>query len=287
MTIINSTNMNPNHKVARNVVQSTKKLNNMYEMVSSGTTASKWSELPAHQIALVHELNDNISKSTGNLDIYHQKSAILMARIDKLTEIKDVIGNAANTILKYKNTMYAKVMPIDDLIDGFLDELQLLLNFSYNGEYLFSGLKVNVKPIDDIVNVANVADDGCYTDIYYRGDFNGRYINAGDELIQKAIAAMHIAKKPSRENLDTAYEWLKESCDDIVQNIMVLSYEASNIADKIDEKEKFITFLEGQKSDLMALDLPTTMLRLNEEYTIINATFMAASKSMISLADYL
>lgn len=263
-------------------------VNRQYEKIASGTNAKKWSDLAAYQSASLQELDSLIMQKSSNIDLYLTESRQKNTILQSLDNIREFIIDARHNAIRARNPLTGNLIPMQLLAKQTLEALKSFLSDSYEGDYMFAGLKVNIQPVDDFVNVSNLTDKKQYTNNYYLGDNNGENINAGDEAFQKAIGSLHLLIAGDRADYNTAIDWLDESTTSLTEAITKLGYGVQSLEENVSMLEKQQLLLQKEREKIIGLDLPTAMAELNNQIAVLNASFMATSKTQnLSLINYL
>jgi len=150
---------------------------------------------------------------------------------------------------------------IAEELKGIKKNLKSLANTSINGQYLFSGSSVNVKPIDD--NGIYQGNDKSMN--AFLGSNNQQQYNlTGSELFlgDEALVKREVSSNKSNSNLLAKYPQLQTSKDDNNpltpdSNIRNLMGDTDNIVDTVNDKHFF--YLRGTKSDGTAFNKKIAM----------------------------
>ena len=189
----------------------------------------------------------------------------------KVSNQSDVVLNEFETSMNRMRTLLLQAAndtndeisqdAIAEELKGIRKNLKSLANTSINGQYLFSGSSVNVKPIDDNgIYHGNDKSMNAFLGSNNQQQYNltGSELFLGDEVLVKR----EVSSNKSNSNLLEKYPQLQTSKDDSKpltpdSNIRNLMGDTDNIVDTVNDKHFF--YLRGTKSDGAAFNKKIAM----------------------------
>ncbi|MBS0236327.1 MAG: hypothetical protein JSS50_03190 [Proteobacteria bacterium] len=276
------------NKVLNFISAASDKLNKQYTKIGSGKSAQHWSDLPAYEARAVQELEGQAIYYRSQLKIYDAQNRKMEAVGEHMQHFHKNMTKMAENIMRANNPVMGKEIPLRMMAQQTLADIQIILGTSFDGDYLFSGNKLTTIPISDITYTSNIGLNGQPTNSYYRGDYPDDAITAGDEMFQKAIAAMHLLVTGVAEDRNQALDWVQDAIAQSSDAVTTLGFASAGLKQQHVQTENMLLFVEGEMGKILALDLPTAVMELERQRNILDATFVATSKIQnMSLAQYL
>lgn len=222
---------------------------------------------------------------------------------NSITSLSDVIQDGISLVIKAKDPVIGPQLDSTGLAKQLLEKIKGLMNNQFNGQYLFSGSKVNTVPNGDFVNTSNIVS-GNVTGNYYQGDDDVQKakisaestitygIKANDPALQKLIGALHfiIEGKTTNDNskFTTAYNLFDESKTDVNNLIAKLGNNNSIVENQIEQDSSLTIRLRETLQGVDEVDITEAMGELVNVQVQLQAAYMLLVKaSSITLADYL
>jgi flagellar hook-associated protein 3 FlgL len=194
-------------------------------------------------------------------------------------------------------------MRMQDIARNALSELTAVLNTKLNGNYVFAGSNIDAPPVGDIANNSNIIagqpstnyykGNGIKDSISVTGDVSVSYgITADADGFRDLIGALHQAISgdisDNSADLESAMETAEKAVSGIIELRTLLGIQMETI-EAIGEQNKAVkSFLEKEISLAKEADIPQVTMFLNQNITMLQASYMAFSAlSGLSLAKVL
>lgn len=258
-------------------------LQKISQSISDGRTVKKYTDLDAmeaYKSTYYQEVQDN----SANMEKICKSVSDKIRVMDKTLQHLASILNSANIAASH-SIINPNKHPYIQAISQTLVTVAAQLNVEYNGQYLFSGSKIDVKPVLDISRNTNLMLDLNKHELvptanYYRGDgyinsieiFPGEVvqygITAADETFQKMIAGLHYMRDGlsdnNKEAINKGKQLLQTSISEIQEKIMQLGF-----ADQLVEERKSLYFQAGSDAvgrikELVDVDLIASSFELRQ-----------------------
>lgn len=281
VSIISSTRLQQN--VVYGIATKTTELQRISQSISDGRTVKKYTDLDAmeaYKSTYYQEVQDNSANMGKICRGVSDKIRVMDKTLQHLAEIT----NSAN-IAVIQSIINPNKQPYIQVISQTLITVAAQLNVEYNGQYLFSGSKIDVKPVSDINHNTNLIIDLDNNKLvptanYYQGDdyinsieiFPGEVvqygITAGDATFQKMIAGLHYVRDGLSNNnkdiINTGKQFLQTAISEIQEKIMQLGF-----ADQLVEEHKSLYTQAGSDAmgrikDLVDVDLIASSFELRQ-----------------------
>lgn len=293
------------HKSLMNDINAAKKsVATAQKQISSGRAIDSYLELSSTgRVEGAINLESRIADYTS----YIRNNDVISARIEAtdiaLKTIMDNLYEYRAVAVKRRSAVGSLEeirKTIGDLGKSVLGVIRDNLNTRYEGQFLFSGARIEQEPVADIVNNSNYLN-GEYTSNYYLGDDITRSARVNDSLVveygvkanhesfQKAIAAIHILiETDNDQDAALAYDMLDESLGEMINLRANVKNAATQVAASSDIQRMTKLYFEETLSELTATKIEEVSVRLANDMTILMGTYQAfAHVSRLNLADYL
>jgi flagellar hook-associated protein 3 FlgL len=217
--------------------------------------------------------------------------------------LQDVASKVKLFIQTVRNPASGSQVDVVGLSKNYLSEIKHLLAAQFNGQYLFSGAKLDINPIDDIVNTSNLIL-GNLTGNYYKGDDivsssnisdkqNIDYgIKANDPSIQKLIGCLHKAIEGKTLNDPTKYTdaaaWADQSHKELSSTISKVGSNMQAVVSTVKSDGAAVLKLNEFVKNVQKTDQIDAMTMLPEIQVKLQAAMMLLTRiNSMSLADYI
>ena len=200
----------------------------------------------------------------------------------------------------------------DDFANTKISEVEDFLNVKVNGQYIFSGSKTNVQPVQiSDLNVApqwNATNDATTAEpsFYYKGDDTQQTarvsenltindgVTASDPAFEKLVRAIRIIRTTDLSDPD--YKTKYQNALDLVTqaetgveglqlNVGTKQQQLATTGDQLKETKNF---LDGTISDIEMADTSTAVAELNQDQTMLQAAYTTVVRlSSLTLTNFL
>ena len=133
--------------------------------VSSGKAASRYDQIADRAGELIRVKDARALKSTL-ADQNERLGQRLQIMDSALGSIVDIAARARTALVQRLDGGFGSEVPLADLVDSLLPEVEAALNTRLDGQYLFAGSRSDVAPVE-LPTVPVTAVD---SSLYYRGD---------------------------------------------------------------------------------------------------------------------
>lgn len=211
--------------------------------------------------------------------------SVLDKIIDRVTDL--------NSEFILRNDVIADSMGFVEIAKSGLEELQGLLNFNFNDEYVFSGSMIDTPAVKDLVTDADL-QRGILTSNYYQGDDNLDSIKvnsnvivkigvtANDSGFKKVIAGIHlgIAGHIKRDSgkLIKAKEFLAQGIREISAARVNLGNNIARIENAENDNDNIIMNLKESLDGVQSISPEEAMLSFKNRITRMEALTSFYSK---------
>jgi flagellar hook-associated protein 3 FlgL len=294
------TNYRNNIDNIKNLIQN---VQTSQQQISSGLMASTYSDLDGQgSIASVISFDDVLTKASR----YDSTINIVLGRIQStelaITNIISIYSDMRDK-LTIRLSAAGPASRITQSATSALGMLQDNLNVQYERRYIFSGSRINKPAVGNIVTTSNILNNVPSLN-YYQGDnvslqaqisdtLNVAYaVNANDDSFKFGIAAMNkiIASDVANDNagLLEAATWLQTAMDNLISLQAEVHSNLNMVQAVQDTNSQTTLFFTELKNSLVATDIPTAVVKMESDYTILKASYMTYNKIMgLSLANYM
>jgi flagellar hook-associated protein 3 FlgL len=280
------------------------KLGTISKQISSGEQSDTFlgiaNDVSTEAFLNVKNIWENANAKVKNNSLLQNKLAEQEKTVRGLQEVASKVKLFIQTV---KSPESGSQVDVVGLAKNHLHEIKNLLSSQFNGQYLFSGAKVDINPTDDIVNVSNIVL-GIPTANYYKGDDvvsssnisdkqNLEYgIKANDPSIQKLIASLHKAIEGKTLNDPTKYTDAAalgdQSHKELSSMISKVGSNSKAIESAVKEGEKAISKFNDFIKQVQKTDEIDVLTKLPEIQTQLQVAMMLLTRiNSMSLADYI
>ena len=269
--------------------------------ISSGLKSQTYSGIADVSGRLV-----NFEGAKTRLDQYLDDITITRNRLRLAETQVDSMRDMANTfrsdLLNALNAENDQFQPTAEIAKQFMDQMENLLNTKDGDQYIFSGSRSDVAPVD-LKAFTTPVDVNTSNTEYYQGDSyqafsrvgEGRTVTYGttanDPTFEKLIRAMrNVFNNPNdndalRDSLALVQEVAQKDIPAMISGIGV-KVEQMNRIQEIHEQN--ILILTNTISEMKDTNIIDASAKVSQENNILQASFLALSKmGSISLANYL
>ncbi len=257
-------------------------------------------ETPTENYLSIRNTLTTISTSSKNNALLANKIEAMETAVSGLKELASdvklllqqtrdpVSGNNVDTVALAKN---------------YLLDIKHYLSAEFNGQKLFAGSRMDVRPVGDIANVSNIVGSAP-TANYYQGDdaiIQSRIsdesiveygITANNPTFQKLIASLHqlidgkVNNDPSKYT--QAIAWADESNVELSAMISRVGSNAQKVDSELKKAQDSVLKLKELVANIEDTDTAEAMTELMAIQTQLQAAYMLLVRiNSTSLADYI
>lgn len=269
--------------------------------ISSGLKSQTYSGISDVSGRLV-----NFEGAKTRLDQYLNDITITRNRL-KLAETQvDAMRDMANTfrgdLLNALNAENDQFQPTAEIAKQFMDQMESLLNVKDGDQYIFSGSRSDVAPVDLSAFTTPVDVNTSNTEYYQGDDYEafsrvgeGRTViygtTANDPTFEKLIRAMrNVFNNPNdndalRDSLALVQEVAQKDIPAMISGIGVKVAQMNRIQNIHEDNILILTNTISEMKDTNIIDASA---KVSQENNILQASFLALSKvGNLTLANYL
>lgn len=274
---------------------------NLQIQISSGLKSQNYSGISDVSGRLV-----NFEGAKTRLDQYLDDITVTRNRLSlaetQVDSIRDMANQFRNDLLNALNAENDQFQPTAEIAKQFMDQMESLLNVKDGDQYIFSGSRSDVAPVN-LKAFSTPIDVNTSNTEYYQGDDyeafsrvgEGRTVTYGttanDPTFEKLIRAMrNVFNNPNdngklRDSLALVEEVAQKDIPAMISGIGVKVAQMDRIQDI---HEQNILILTNTISEMKDTNIIDASAKVSQENNILQASFLALSKiSSISLANYL
>jgi len=276
------------------------KLADLQTQISSGFKANNF-----------EKLNGEVERFTllegrqRQLDQFIQSNEVNISRLrigDKALEQSINIADEMENLMVTRRSAVSQSLNFKQLMDNFMGSLQIEMNTTSEGRYLFGGSDTGTPPIEDIFVIPvnpGTPDDGYYTgakeNVVFRVEEKLTYpfpVRADDEALQQIVAAYHKAVEADAAGSDAG---IAEAIDLIQKGQEGLNSARGRINNSIinvtqinERHNQMKLYLKGVTEQVIKTDLASAATEVSNHQAALQATFQVYSRlSQLRLSDYL
>ncbi len=217
-----------------------------------------------------------------------------------LGSVADIAARARTALVQRLDGGLGSDVPLDELVDTMLAEVQSALNTRLDGQYLFAGSRSDVAPVSLPTPPPTTADPT----LYYRGDavsLTAR-ADAGLELAYGVTAdaapfaeliatlgqarAAHLAD--DRAGLAAAMSGLETALDGVTSLRAGVGIAAERLEAVTESQRSAILYLDEIVAGIEDTDLAAVLTRIASDQASLEAGYTITGRlASLSLADYL
>ncbi|MBN8827863.1 MAG: hypothetical protein J0H68_04075 [Sphingobacteriia bacterium] len=274
------------------------------EQISSGRAVETYEELASTgRTEGIINMESKLSQINSYLDNNQIITGRLQATDTSLENIINSLFEFRSVLVKRRSALGSSpeiVTTINQVGKTTLSIMRDNLNLRYDGQYMFAGAKVDVQPVNNIVDQTNILN-GEVTSNYYNGDGVTRSTKVSDSLtvnygvraneagFQKAIGAINLTLKAVDDNnLSDAYELLDDAIKDIVNvrnNVRNSMSQIENVSEIFESTRVYFTQSIGE---VINTNIPEASVTLANDMARLMGTYQTFSQvSRLNLMDYL
>ena len=274
---------------------------NLQIQISSGLKSQNYSGISDVSGRLV-----NFEGANARLNQYLDDITVTRNRLQsaetQVDSIRDMANQFRNDLLNALNAENDQFQPTAEIAKQFMDQMESLLNVKDGDQYIFSGSRSDVAPVN-LKAFSTPIDVNTSNTEYYQGDDyeafsrvgEGRTVTYGttanDPTFEKLIRAMrNVFNNPNdngklRDSLALVEEVAQKDIPAMISGIGVKVAQMDRIQDI---HEQNILILTNTISEMKDTNIIDASAKVSQENNILQASFLALSKiSSISLANYL
>ncbi|AZL16192.1 flagellin N-terminal helical domain-containing protein [Rickettsiales endosymbiont of Stachyamoeba lipophora] len=280
---------------ARNELEETKR------QISSGKAAQTFEKLS--DLGITEGVIDNESRITI-LEGYLQNNEVIKAKLDTMDLSLDNLIKQLTEFRGFvvqKRSSSGKFVDLKSLAKSVLAVTEENLNVKFQGKYVFSGSRVNIKPVNGIIDHSNVINNRVSPN-YYRGDAvietgkiadNFRLVfgvTADNKAFQNTIGALHkaIEAGDKDERIKEAYDLTSTAINDLIDLRSTVRYSRQQVTQISDNMKISRDYYYELFTESLATKVEEASVKLNRDMEILMGTYQAYGKlSKLSLTNYL
>jgi flagellar hook-associated protein 3 FlgL len=274
---------------------------NLQIQISSGLKAQNYSGISDVSGRLV-----NFEGAHTRLNQYLDDITVTRNRLQsaetQVDSIRDMANQFRGDLLNALNAENDQFQPTAEIAKQFMDQMESLLNTKDGDQYIFSGSRSDVAPVN-LKAFSTTINVGTPNTEYYQGDDyeafsrvgEGRTVTYGttanDPTFEKLIRAMRsVFNSPNdNDNLRASLALVEEVAQkDIPAMISGIGVKVAQMDRIQDIHEQNILILTNTISEMKDTNIIDASAKISQENNILQASFIALSKiGGISLANYL
>ena len=274
---------------------------NLQIQISSGLKSQNYSGISDVSGRLVNfeGANARLNQYLDDITVTRNRLSLAETQVDS---IRDMANQFRNDLLNALNAENDQFQPTAEIAKQFMDQMESLLNTKDGDQYIFSGSRSDVAPVN-LKAFSTPIDVNTSNTEYYQGDDyeafsrvgEGRTVTYGttanDPTFEKLIRAMrNVFNNPNdngklRASLALVEEVAQKDIPAMISGIGVKVAQMDRIQDI---HEQNILILTNTISEMKDTNIIDASAKVSQENNILQASFLALSKiSSISLANYL
>ncbi len=274
---------------------------NLQIQISSGLKSQNYSGISDVSGRLVNfeGANARLNQYLDDITVTRNRLSLAETQVDS---IRDMANQFRNDLLNALNAENDQFQPTAEIAKQFMDQMESLLNVKDGDQYIFSGSRSDVAPVN-LKAFSTPIDVNTSNTEYYQGDDyeafsrvgEGRTVTYGttanDPTFEKLIRAMrNVFNNPNdngklRDSLALVEEVAQKDIPAMISGIGVKVAQMDRIQDI---HEQNILILTNTISEMKDTNIIDASAKVSQENNILQASFLALSKiSSISLANYL
>ena len=274
---------------------------NLQIQISSGLKSQNYSGISDVSGRLVNfeGANARLNQYLDDITVTRNRLSLAETQVDS---IRDMANQFRNDLLNALNAENDQFQPTAESAKQFMDQMESLLNVKDGDQYIFSGSRSDVAPVN-LKAFSTPIDVNTSNTEYYQGDDyeafsrvgEGRTVTYGttanDPTFEKLIRAMrNVFNNPNdngklRDSLALVEEVAQKDIPAMISGIGVKVAQMDRIQDI---HEQNILILTNTISEMKDTNIIDASAKVSQENNILQASFLALSKiSSISLANYL
>ncbi len=274
---------------------------NLQIQISSGLKSQNYSGISDVSGRLVNfeGANARLNQYLDDITVTRNRLSLAETQVDS---IRDMANQFRNDLLNALNAENDQFQPTAEIAKQFMDQMESLLNTKDGDQYIFSGSRSDVAPVN-LKAFSTPIDVNTSNTEYYQGDDyeafsrvgEGRTVTYGttanDPTFEKLIRAMrNVFNNPNdngklRDSLALVEEVAQKDIPAMISGIGVKVAQMDRIQDI---HEQNILILTNTISEMKDTNIIDASAKVSQENNILQASFLALSKiSSISLANYL
>jgi len=210
-----------------------------------------------------------------------------------VSSIEDILEAAKVNVTANINGTVSDVSTLAASAEGWLKEIEDLLNVNVGGTYVFGGNGCTSAPVDfSASDLYQGNDTDCVLMVDGRNGITYG-ITADSTAIQDIRTALNSLRTLTSGTADTktlqdAYDLLDEAATALANKMETLSSQATKLNTLIDSQTEFQLYAESALSSITDVDLAEATATVAQHKTVLQASFSALSTlSSLSLFDYI
>lgn len=283
-----------------NIYNARKSIGEAQEKISSGYIAKTYKDLS--DLGMVEGTVDNKLTISTYRGIINNNNYV----ISKIDTMDIAIDNVIDQLTEFRGNLVLKISVNSkyvDLASSGKSSLAIImenLNSRYQGKYVFSGSRINVAPVGNIVNTSNLVD-GNISANYYHGDairdtakissnITIEYgVMANNTAFQETIGAINKSLTASNKSeYGEAVDMVAQALEDLIKLRSQLKYQRVQIVNTNDNLDTMSSFYSTQLSDTVATNIEDMATQIANDTLILTAAFQTyGALSKLSLINYL
>lgn len=216
-----------------------------------------------------------------------------------LADVKDMASELQNLLVARRNGVTGTAIELGQEAQGIADRVVSLLNLRVDGDFVFSGSRIDTQPVDaaqvfvDPANASYYQGDGIVTQARIDTTQEASYgVRADEQPFRDLFSAIKMARdghKPEdKAMLESASILAGQALDSIIARRSELNVATARIEGIKESQEGTKLYLENRVSQLTDTDVPATMAQIAQDQVALEASYsLVAQLSRLNLTDYL
>jgi flagellar hook-associated protein 3 FlgL len=258
-----------------------------------------------------------IEKRESFLNVIDTVQPRLKVYNDSLDSMTGVLNDAMLLVNTTQNYEVGTNQALQQQLDGFIDQVEYLLNQKMGDRYLFSGSRYTTTPVSDLNALGDPTGETIVTnptlpayDTQAPGNSAGSYfedtarvdegftvtygLSSNDPAIQNLILGLRWAKQATQDpsNFSTNIANAQGYLNTALTGIRGLAGEVASNSGRLDNMKKlhqsFISDLNGQISNIQGADSAEVATKITFVQAQLQASYSATAKiAQLSITNYL
>lgn len=277
---------------------------NLYEKqakIGADSKAATFAELDS-SINTVESFKSASSRSTRFINTIESANRKLDTGHRAMSRIID-LAVSFKEIMILEQSANSEVNDLSAFANTTLDSLRDALNSKDGANFVFSGSKTNLEPVNDLKQNSSVIN-GEPSANYYNGDnfkssvdvsqnLRVEYgVTASDDAFQDLIAAINLAKQAESSGPNADFEEADTMLNQAIEDLIALQAKMGNNAkifeDSIDFHSRAKNVLEQKISEETSPDIVQLSIEVSQANAVLQASFQNFSRvSSLSLTEFI
>ncbi|MFN7185733.1 MAG: hypothetical protein ACK5WQ_01100 [Alphaproteobacteria bacterium] len=276
------------------------KLADLQTQISSGFKANNFEKLngEVERFTLLEGRQRQLGQFIQSNEVNKSRLSIGDKALEQAINIADEMENLMVT----RRSNVSSSLNFKQLMDNFMQSLQIEMNTTSEGRYLFGGSDTGTAPIENIFKTPvspGVVDDGYYTgskeNVVFRVEERLTYefpVRADDKALQQIVAAYHKAVEADKTSNDAglaaAIDLIQQGQEGLNSARGRINNSIINVTQINERHNQMKLYLKGVTEQVIKTDLASAATEVSNHQAALQATFQVYSRlSQLRLSDYL